>query len=70
MKCYTMSFGASLEHVPEHPDRTARRTLGWDVEFAVWSNRKAMAHSIRMQERGCRSNQWRAVVPLSETEGY
>ena len=74
MKRYTMSFAAAIEHKPEHPERTARRSgtgLDFDVTFQVWPNRPAMAHAIRMQEkREPRANHWRAVVPLKETEGY
>jgi hypothetical protein len=71
MKRYVMSFAAANEHTPEHPDRTARRDLGWDVQFQVWPNRSSMAHSIRMQEkREHRQDDWHAVVKLRETEGY
>ena len=63
-----------MTHVPEHPERTARRSmkgLDFDVEYQVWSNRPAMARSIRMQQRGANfANAWRACVPLAETEGY
>ena len=70
---YTMSFGASLEHTPTNPERTARATAanGWDVVYRVWTNRKAMARSIRMQERReYRRGDWKAVVALETTEGY
>jgi hypothetical protein len=75
MRKYVMSFAASLEHKPEHPERTARRSrTDWDVEFQVWPNRASMAKTIRMQEKGCEVGHawkiWRASVPLSTTEGY
>lgn len=71
MKRYAMSFGAALEHKPEHPERTARKQSGWDVAFQVWPNRRSMAVSIRMQERGApRSDHWRACVPLTPGEGF
>lgn len=50
MKKITMSFGASLEYKPEHPERTARKSPGYDVTFQTWPSRTAMAKSIRMQE--------------------
>lgn len=71
MKRYTLSFAASIEHKPEHPERTAKRTSGWDVAYQVWPNRKAMARSIRMQQRGPhRADHWRAVQPLGDIEGH
>lgn len=74
MRKYLMSFAESLEHKPEHPERTARQTAanGWDVVFQVWPNRPSMVKTIRIQERGAGlgSKVWRACVPLRETEGY
>jgi hypothetical protein len=74
MKRYTMSFGASIEHKPEHPERTARKNgkgLNLDVTFQVWPNRASMVKSIRMQERGeLKQDNWKACVTLRETEGY
>jgi hypothetical protein len=74
MKRYILSFAAAIEHKPEHPERTARRPVppdGWDVEFQVWNARAAMARAIRMQQKRERRQQdWRACVPLSDTEGY
>lgn len=65
---------AEIGYVHDAPERTARRSgpsFGSDTQFQVWSNRAAMARSIRMQERGPFSwRSWRAVVPLTETEGY
>jgi hypothetical protein len=75
MKRYTMSFAATLEHKPAAPERTAKRSargaLNLDVVFQVWPNRPSMARTIRMQERReRRPDDWRACVPLRETEGY
>jgi hypothetical protein len=48
-------------HIP-NPDRTARRCIGWDYEFAEWPSRGAMLTTIRMQEQGPPSSRhWRAV---------
>lgn len=75
MKRYVLSWAASVSHVPEHPERTAKRTQssGWDfdVTYQVWPNRKSLAKSIRMQEKGPpRGDHWRPCVPLSDGEGY
>lgn len=70
MKRVSMSFAASLEHKPAHPERTARKSVGWDVVFQTWTNRAAMARSIRMQERGAPSATWKPVVPLADGEGF
>lgn len=51
LKRYTLSFAASVDHVPDHPERTARRSISWDVEYQVWPSRAAMIASIRMQEK-------------------
>ena len=65
MKKYTLSFADSLTHVPEHPERTARRVstaqpMDFDVRYQVWPNRAAMLKTIEMQRRGePRSDHWR-----------
>ena len=75
MKRYQLSFADSIKHVPTNPDRTARRNSGgglnFDVTYQVWTNRKAMAKSIRLQERRERhSTDWTACVKLTDGEGY
>jgi hypothetical protein len=71
MKRYVLSFGQSIEHRPEHPERTAKKPCDWDVAFQVWPNRASMARSIRMQEGGEGwAKAWKAVVPLTDGEGY
>ena len=73
---YTLSVGQSIGYQHPHPERTACRnaTRGMfsDLEFRIWSNRAAMAKSIRMQERAEAPllGRWSPVVKLSETEGY
>lgn len=66
MKRYTLSFAESIKHVPEHPDRTARRSghgLDMDVYFQVWPSRAAMLTTIRMQEKAPpHPHHWRPVV--------
>jgi hypothetical protein len=70
-KQYILSFAASLSHKPEQPERTAKRTCGDDVMFQVWSNRAAMAKSIRMQQsRAGKAKDWKPCVPLTDSEGY
>ena len=76
MKTYKLSGAAAREHTPAHPERTARRNatggvLEFDIVFQVWTNRAAMARTIRMQEkRERRARDWTAVVPLSPGEGF
>jgi hypothetical protein len=74
MKTYRMSWAAAQEHKPDHPERTARREghcLDFDITFQVWPNRASMVRTIRMQQqREPHPTDWRACVPLRETEGY
>ena len=63
MKTYLLSFADSTHHVPEHPERTARRTAGWDVVYQVWPSRESMLTTIRMQRsRARQGTDWRACV--------
>ena len=42
-----------------------------DYTIQTWPNRASMARSIRMQQRGApRIGTWKAVVPLSDGEGF
>lgn len=74
MKKYSMSFAQAMEHNPEHPERTAKRSgtgMNFDITFQVWPNRISMAKSIRMQQRGeNRPDHWRACVALTPGEGH
>lgn len=68
-----MPFGRAMDYEPRHPERTARRTLAGvfgEVEFKEWTNRPAMARSIRTQERAGTSGAWHACIALSPGEGY
>jgi hypothetical protein len=69
MKKFIINFRESIGYVPEHPERTAKRSLGWDFQYQVWTNRVSMARSIRMQQRGTHTP-WTPIVPLSNGEGY
>lgn len=73
MKRVSMPFGRTIGYVPEHPDRTARKTgLSFDslVTYQTWPNRQSMARSIRMQESGPpRPDCWKACIPLAGNEG-
>ena len=61
MKTYTLSFAASIEHKPEHPERTAMKSLDWDVRYQVWTSRAAMLKTIEMQGKGApKQSHWRA----------
>ena len=73
MKHYTLSTADAFTHVPEHPERTAKRAhggLNFDWTFQVWSNRAAMVKTIRMQERRApQQTDWKACVKLTPGEG-
>lgn len=64
MKTYTLSFADSMAHVPQHPERTAKRNsagLNFDVTYQVWPNRASMLKTIELQQRGePRSTNWKA----------
>lgn len=74
-KKYTVP-GIAYGHTPQHPERTARRSVGdfirgIDTEFQVWPNRNSMARSIRMQQsRAANNRDWHACIPLTDGEGY
>ena len=73
MKKYSMPFGRTIGYQHDAPERTARRSgksFDSDVQFQVWPNRPSMARSIRMQESAGSMDQWRAIVPLTDGEGY
>jgi len=74
MKRYTMPLGRTAGYVHAHPERTASKSLTGpfgEIAFQVWSNREAMARSIRMQQRGAPSaGDWRPLAPLTDREGY
>lgn len=60
MKTYVLSFADSIKHVPEHPERTAMKSLEWDVRYRVWTSRSAMMTTVNMQEkRAPRRDDWR-----------
>lgn len=70
MNTYILTGAAAHEHVPEHPERTAKRNAGrssdmnFDVVFRVWPSRGAMLRTIRMQgQRESRFQDWKAVQP-------
>lgn len=75
MKKYYLSLGQSIGYQHPHPERTAKRSgpgIFSDDTYQVWSNREAVARSIRMQERGAKPSmyRWHALVPLKDGEGY
>ena len=74
MKKYSLSLGQSIGYDHPHPERTAVRQghgAFADSVYQIWTNRKAMARSIRMQQRRERRNQdWRPLVKLTDGEGY
>jgi hypothetical protein len=75
MKTYTTSAADSWDYKHANPERTAYKNstgfLNFDVVFKVWPNRASLAKTIRMQEkREFRRDDWKAVVPLGQSEGY
>ena len=74
MKKYTLCLGQQVGYRHPAPERTAKRSgvgIFSDDTFQVWPNRESMARSIRMQERSADNRfRWRALVPLSDGEGY
>jgi hypothetical protein len=50
-KQYRISFAASIEYIPAHPDRTAYRSPSDDVEYREFPSRGAMLTTISMQSR-------------------
>jgi hypothetical protein len=58
----------------ETPERWAYKCgLAFDSTYTLkrWTNRPALARSIRMQQRGpARGDHWRAVVELDQSEGW
>jgi phosphopantetheinyl transferase len=61
MKTYILSFAETIKHVPEHPERTAMKSLDWDVRYQVWTSRAAMLKTIEMQgKRAPHRSDWRA----------
>ncbi len=60
-----------------HPDADRIGTQpgrSWDsdITIKVFTHRKVLAQCIRMQERGGTEGKllWRAVIPLTDGEGY
>jgi hypothetical protein len=71
METYVMSFASSISHIPKHPERTATRRQNWNIVYQEWPNRKAMAKTIRVQEkRAAHHSDWMPCVKLEDIEGY
>lgn len=70
-------FGRMGEQVAKLSEDEKRRAaikpacaIGDDDTLQIWNCRKAMAKTIRMQERSAPSSDWRPVVKLTDGEGY
>jgi hypothetical protein len=74
MKTYTAPLGRLSEVKHDYPERTAvKQGYGMfpDYIFQVFPNRESMAKCIRMQEkRAPTQHDWKAVIKLSDGEGY
>ncbi len=70
MKTYRLSFAASLDHIPAHPERTTFRQAGayaamnFDLEYKVWPSAGAVQTALAMQSRHePRRSDWTAWKP-------
>ena len=65
MKRYVLTFAASLEHKPEHPERTAKKELpDFDTMYQVWPNQAARDKTIQLQQqREHHYSDWRPCKP-------
>lgn len=63
MRTYRAAVGRQSEVTHPHPERTAYRAVGWDLEYKVWPSRGAMVTTLRMQARSApRAGDWRPLV--------
>ena len=77
MKKKHLPFGRMAEYIATLSDDERQRTaikcgrnIGDDDTAQTWNCRKAMAVTIRIQERSSPVAQWRPVVKLTDGEGY
>lgn len=77
MKRIRAPFGRMPEHVAKLTDDERQRaaiksgrSIGDDDTLQIWNCRKAMAKTIRMQERSAPHSEWRPIVKLTDGEGY
>ena len=59
-----MTLAASLEFKPKHPERTAKRDRGWDIEFVEFRSREAMAARIQKNLTNSTDPVYYPVVPF------
>jgi hypothetical protein len=66
VKTYTLPFARTVEHIPDHPERTAYRQqssvgLDFDYTYQVWPSEAAMRKTIELQaRREPKQTDWRA----------
>lgn len=76
LKTQRMTFGRFISFRPDHPERTAVRTLGRfgeTIEAKEWPSRESMARMLRMQgQREHRASDWRPLrgFELKDGEGF
>ncbi len=74
METYTSSLGRLNEVKHKYPERTAMKVgvgMFADYTFKIFPNRQSMAKCIRMQQkREYHQGDWRAIIPLTDGEGY
>ena len=61
-KTYVLTGAQAAQHVPEHPDRTAKRFasgMNFDVTFKVWPSSGALKKTLELQrQREARYDDW------------
>ena len=54
-----------------NPEQWGMQCIDWDYTLKQWPSREGLARTIRMQPKRARnSRDWKAVVALSDGEGY
>lgn len=55
----------------DDPQCWGMQVYNWEYTLKRWPSRSALARTVRMQEKRERKpGDWRAVVPLTDGEGY
>ena len=71
MREYTLSLARVRGYKHEEPERTAVQVTGFNYRYKVWTNRRALAKTVRMQQkRTPHILDWSPIIPLTDGEGY
>jgi hypothetical protein len=71
MKTTRMSYYAWTKHAPMQHDRSAYKSVGWDMVVATWSTRVAMLKALDSERRSydrngvleAARNYWKPYIP-------